>query len=153
MQPSDIIVSDASCLILLQKIKAFEVLNQLFANIITTPQVQSEYGDKLPEWITITQVKDTALMYALNESVDEGEASAIALTIETPRSIILIDDLKGRKLAKRLGLNLMGVLGLLLKAKENHIIGGVKQYTDLIQQTDFRVTRELINYVLEQAGE
>src|ERR1700744_2490310 len=118
MQQSDIVVSDASCLILLQKIIAFEVLNLLFDHIITTPQVQSEYGDELPDWIIIKEVKDVALMETLNESVDIGEASAIALTIETPRSMILIDDLKGRKLAKKLGLNFMGVLGLLLKAKE-----------------------------------
>ena len=98
-------------------------------------------------------VKDIALLHTLNETVDLGEASAITLTIETPGSTILIDDLKGRKLAKRLGLNFMGVLGMLLKAKQHNIIAAVKPFTNAIQQTDFRVTEELINYVLEQAGE
>lgn len=140
-------------LILLQKINALEILNQLYNQVITTPQVESEYGDNLPHWISVKAVKDTALLQILNETVDLGEASAITLTIETPGSSILIDDLKGRKLAKRLGLNFMGVLGMLLKAKQHNLITAVKPFIYRIRQTDFRVTEELIIYLLEQAGE
>jgi predicted nucleic acid-binding protein len=153
MQGFDLIISDASCLILLDKINAFDVLRRLSKSVVRTPEVKAEFGNNLPDWIIIKLVRDIPLMEALNETVDRGEASAIALALEIKSAFVLIDDLKGRKLAKRLGLNFMGVLGMLLKAKEHNIIQTVAPYINQIQQTDFRVTQSLIDYVLEQAGE
>ncbi|GAA3974041.1 DUF3368 domain-containing protein [Mucilaginibacter dorajii] len=92
-------------------------------------------------------------MEVLKESIDPGEASAIALAIETPNSLVIVDDLKGRKLAKRMSLSIMGTLGMLLKAKQQNVIPLVKPYIDLIQETDFRLSQAIISYVLEQAGE
>jgi predicted nucleic acid-binding protein len=153
MQEFEVIISDTSCMILLDKIDAFDVLKQLSNAVVTTPEIETEFGDNLPDWIKIRSVQDISLMEALNQTVDPGEASAIALAIEIPGSFVMIDDLKGRKLAKRLGLNFMGVLGMLLKAKEHNIIQKVTPYINSIQQTDFRVTQSLIDYVFEQAGE
>lgn len=84
MRASKRIISDTSCLVILQKIDGFEVLKALYPQVITTPEVQQEYGDGLPTWIDIRPVQDIALMDAFKETVDEGEASAIALAMETP---------------------------------------------------------------------
>jgi predicted nucleic acid-binding protein len=148
-----IIITDTSCFILLDKIEAFEVLHKLFQNVTTTPEIQREFGSDLPSWVQIRSVKDIALMEVLKGSVDPGEASAIALAMETPNSLIIVDDLKGRKLATRMELNFMGTLGLLLKAKEHHIISHIRPYIDKIQITDFRISQSIVNYVLESAGE
>ena len=43
-----IIISDASCLILLDKIGELEILNKLFGIIITTSEVAKEFGQPLP---------------------------------------------------------------------------------------------------------
>ncbi len=149
----NIIITDTSCLILLEKIDAFGVLKYLFKNITTTPEIKNEFGTGLPEWIAIKPVKDIALFEVLKENVDPGEASAIALAIETPNSLVIIDDLKARKLAKRMALDLMGTLGMLLKAKQHGIIPNIRLYVDRIQATDFRVSSAIIAYVLETAGE
>lgn len=153
LQEYNIIITDTSCLILLEKINGFDVLRRLFTNITTTPEIKTEFGANLPVWITISPVKDIALMAVLKESIDPDEASAIALAIETPNSLVIVDDLKGRKLAKRMSLSIMGTLGMLLKAKQQNVITLVKPYIDLIQETDFRVSQLIISYVLEQAGE
>lgn len=49
--------------------------------------------------------------------LDSGEASAIALSLEIENSLLLIDDLKARKIANRLHLNYSGTFGLILRAK------------------------------------
>ncbi|SEA10504.1 DUF3368 domain-containing protein [Pedobacter hartonius] len=153
IQEYSIIITDTSCFILLDKIKAFDILHRLFRNVTTTPEILIEFGGDLPEWIQIRSVKDNTLMEVLKESVDPGEASAIALAIETPNSLIIVDDLKGRKLATRMNLNFMGTLGMLLKAKEHQIISHIKPYIEKIQMTDFRLSQAVISYALELAGE
>jgi predicted nucleic acid-binding protein len=50
--------------------------------------------------------------------LDKGEASAIALTLEVENGVLIIDDLKGRKIAKKLNLKFSGMFGLILKAKQ-----------------------------------
>lgn len=149
----NIIITDTSCFITLEKIGAFEILHQVFKNVATTPEIEEEFGSKLPGWIEIRSVKDLALQEVFKETVDPGEASAIALAMETSNAILIIDDLKGRKLASRMALSFMGTLGLLVKAKEYGVILAVRPYIEKIQATDFRISPALVNLVLERAGE
>ena len=52
------IISDTSCLILLDKIGQLEILNKLFGIITTTTEVADEYGQELPPWFEIRQPSD-----------------------------------------------------------------------------------------------
>jgi predicted nucleic acid-binding protein len=54
--------------------------------------------------------------------LDTGEASAIALAMETVNSTLIIDEKKGRKFAKNLGLQIIGTLKILLLAKQHRLI-------------------------------
>jgi predicted nucleic acid-binding protein len=121
--------------------------------VLTTPEVQDEFGAGLPTWITIQSAKDVALMEAFSESVDPGEASAIALAMEMRNCVVIVDDRKGRNLARRMELDFIGTLGMLLKAKEHGVITELRPYIDKIQQTNFRVSDAIIDFVLRQAGE
>ena len=51
MQENKVVITDASCFILLDKIDAFPVLNELFSSVITTPEIAAEYGKRLPVWM------------------------------------------------------------------------------------------------------
>ena len=51
------VITDASCFIILNKIESLSLLNQLFTTVITTPEIEAEYGN-LPEWVTILPVKN-----------------------------------------------------------------------------------------------
>ena len=75
------IISDTSCLILLDKIGELEILNKLFGTITTTAEVAGEFGQQLPAWFEIRQPADKNYQSIIAESIDKGEASAIALAI------------------------------------------------------------------------
>ncbi len=85
--------------------------------------------------------------------LDEGEASAIALSFEVENSILLIDDLKGRKIAERLYLRYSGTLGLILKAKQIGKIKSVREILEKVKNTNFRFSEKLLNTIIEEAGE
>jgi predicted nucleic acid-binding protein len=146
------IISDASCLILLEKIGELELLNKLYGTIITTEEVAMEFGNPLPPWLEIKAVNKN-YQSIIEASLDKGEASAIALAIEYEECLLIIDDLKGRKFAYQLGLTIIGTLGIILDAKLAGIIPSAKQLLIKIKQTNFRLTERLELWILNRAGE
>ncbi len=125
-----IVISDTSCLIILSNINELEILKHLYGEIITTIEISKEFGEPLPEWIKIKSPDDTLNLRVLQQQIDIGEASAIALAIETPDCIIILDDLKARKIAEKYGLKITGTLGIILYAHEKGIIKSVKVFLD-----------------------
>ena len=85
--------------------------------------------------------------------VDKGEASAIALALETPGSTLIIDDYRARKVAQKLNLKFTGTIGVLVKAKLIGVIPLIKPYLELIIQTNFRITAEIEQQALKEVGE
>jgi len=150
---STVVITDTSCLIILEKIALLPVLHQLFSVVLTTPEIAAEYRSPLPEWIIIISVKDKSLQQKLTSMVDKGEASAIALAHEIENKYLITDDLEARKLSIKLGLSIIGTLGVLLRAKQEGYISAVKPFVELIKQTDFRVSDDLYQTVLRKAGE
>jgi len=61
--------------------------------------------------------------------------------------------MKGRKLAQKLNLNIIGTLGLILIAKREGILPQIKPIFDKIQGTNFRIAPGLLEDILKQAGE
>jgi predicted nucleic acid-binding protein len=148
-----VVISDTTCLILLHKLDAFEVLRNIYPQTITTPEVLREFGEGLPSWITIQSVKNSSLVDLFRESVDQGEASAIALAIELTNCLLIVDDRKARKLANQMNIEFIGTLGMLVEAKNKGAIAQVRPYLDKIQKTNFRVSQDIVDYVLELAKE
>ncbi len=93
------IISDASCLILLDKIDALQVLQSVYGSIVTIHEVASEFGRDLPSWIQIADPADKEHLKTIEQTLDKGEASAIALALEFEDCLLIIDELKGRKYA------------------------------------------------------
>jgi hypothetical protein len=48
-----IVITDTNCFVLLEKINALFVLHELFAIVLTTPEIVKEYGDELPDWVIV----------------------------------------------------------------------------------------------------
>jgi len=147
------IISDTSCLILLHNIGELEILHKLFGIIITTEEVVIEYGEILPEWVEIKQPKDTNYNLLFDKRLGKGEASAIALAIELKDCLLIMDDLKARKTAQHLGLTVVGTLGLIVDAKLIGIIPTIKPILKKIRNTNFRISKQLENILLEYANE
>lgn len=89
----------------------------------------------------------------LSGYLDAGEATSIALASEYEDSLLIIDEIKGRKAAKEMGIPVTGSLGVLIAAKNKGHLKAVKPIIDKIQKTNFRISKELIDRVLEKVNE
>lgn len=148
-----IVISDTSTLILFHKIDEFNLLHKVYKALITTPEIAEEFGEKLPDWIKIQTVSDKKYQDFLETQVDYGEASAIALATEFDDVLLLLDDLKARKLATQLKFKITGALGVIHKAKQMSIIDKVKPLIDKLLLTDFRVADNIIEEILKLNNE
>lgn len=147
------IIADTSCLITLTSIGQLELLHTVYGNVITTPEVKQEFGQPLPPWINLQTPADTYRQRILEITVDKGEASVIALSLEMPESIIVLDDQKARNIAERLELVITGTIGVLIKAKLNGIIPSIIPHLQKMKTVGFYVTRDLEQEALKQANE
>jgi predicted nucleic acid-binding protein len=150
---SNVIILDTSCLILLSKINELDLLKQLSGKVYITSIIQKEYRKGIPAWIEIVDPSDNHYQTILEMDLDKGEASSIALSLEIENGILIIDDLKGRKVAEKLSLKYSGTFGMILKAKELGIIKSVKPILEKVRLTDFRFTEDLFQTMLKEAGE
>lgn len=148
-----IIVSDTSSLILLHKINRLELLHSLFGKIIITTLVAKEFGETLPDYIEIKSPKNSNYQKILERVLDKGEASVIALALENSDSLLIIDELKERREAKALGINITGILGILIASKKKGIIDSVSEILNEIKETNFRISEQLIKEVKSKCGE
>ena len=150
---SNLVIADTTCFILLDKINELELLKQLFDEVTTTREVAQEFRKNLPPWITIKSVEDQKYQSVLELEVDRGEASAIALSIESTGSLLILDDLQARKLAEKLGLRYTGTLGVIARAKREGVISSVKPIIEKIRSTNFRFSEEVFAIIIKTAGE
>ena len=147
------IISDTSCLIILTNIGELDLLKRVYGQIITTSDIEKEFGEKLPDWIMIENVKDQSTQRILELQIDKGESSAISLSLELSNSTLILDDFKARKIAQQLGLSVTGTIGVIVKAKLNGIIPSIKPYIERIKETNFRISDEIEIQALKQAEE
>lgn len=147
------IISDTSCLVILEKIKELELLHRLFGTIFTTSEIKDEFGLPLPEWVQIKEVRNKNYQSIIEATLDKGEASAIALALELEDCLLIIDDLKGRKFANQLGLKITGTFGVLVEAKLSGTIPSVKPILEKIKTTNFRIGEQFEALILKKAGE
>lgn len=149
----NIIISDTSCFIILTNIGELQLLQKLYSKISTTLEIATEFGEPLPEWVEILYVKSKDTQRLLEMQIDKGESSAIALALEIPDSLLILDDIKARKVATQLGLSITGTLGIIIKAKLEGIIPSVIPILNKIKQTDFRLSDEVELQVLKASME
>ena len=116
------IVSDATTLIVLGKLDRYDLLENLFKKIYIPQEVMREVSKKSDgiskkinahHLFEIKQISDFSLLNLLDGLLDLGESEAIVLAKEL-HMILLIDEKKGRKIAKSMGLDIIGLLGVLI---------------------------------------
>jgi predicted nucleic acid-binding protein len=137
----------------LTNISQLDLLQKVYGKITTTIEILTEYGEPLPDWVEIERVKDNYRQQLLEMQVDAGEASAIALALETPDSTIIIDDYRARRIAEKLKLNYTGTIGVIVRAKLKGIIPSIKPILAKIKQTDFRLASDVELQALKEANE
>ena len=143
------IISDTSCLILLSKIGELNILHTMFGNVAITKTIADEFGDDLPEFFNVIDNSNDKLLKVLELDLDKGEASAIALALDSDTPLLIIDDMKGRKMCAKLHLKLTGTMGILLKAVQLGIIQNPDELVAKIQSSNFRISDDILNLFLK----
>ena len=83
-----------------------------------------------------------------------GETAALALAVAMPEAVLLMDERRGRRAARMLGLTTTGVLGLLMWAKQSgHIESLAQAIHDLRTKDSFFIAPELLRQALIEVGE
>lgn len=145
--PERIVIADTSCLIILTSIGELDLLREVFGEVAITEEISKEFGDKTPTWIKILQAPSN-LSKALKATIDEGEASAVALALDFgAESLLILDDLRARKYAKKVGLNVLGTIGVIVRAQKRGHIANALDIIGKIQQTNFRLSPKIIEEV------
>lgn len=117
------IVSNTSPIINLAAIGELDLLRDLYGSIMIPPAVYHEIvvvGTGQPgaaevrasSWISVRAPADMVLVAQLSNELDSGEAEAITLAIELGADQLLIDERLGRNVAARLGVPVIGLLGI-----------------------------------------
>jgi uncharacterized protein len=160
-----IVVSDTSPLCNLALIDHLWLLKSIYQTVIIPTIVADELtAAKNPtiatipqlDWIQSRSLTNLTISTQLqrDRGLDAGEANAIALALELQADDLLIDERLGRREARQLGLPMIGILGILLAAKQRQLISAVQPLMDaLIQQANFRVSPKLYQQVLNLANE
>ncbi|PIQ16749.1 MAG: DUF3368 domain-containing protein, partial [Flavobacteriales bacterium CG18_big_fil_WC_8_21_14_2_50_32_9] len=89
----------------------------------------------------------------LDAYADAGETQAMLLYKEVAADYLLIDDKRGRKVAKINQIQTIGSLGVLLQAKRAGLIPSVAPLLAQISATPIFMNADLIKTVLDLAGE
>jgi uncharacterized protein len=145
------VVSDSTCLIGLERIGKLQILPALFDPIMIPPEVGREFGNS-SAWMQTENLTDHLLTAALRLVVDAGEAEAIALASEKT-CLLICDDKQARAAAKRLGVTVIGTVGVLVRAKQNGVVSAIKPILDDLEINGFFISHALREEALKLVGE
>lgn len=160
-----IVVSDTTAITYLSKIREISLLRDLFKIIYIPEAVYHELtrqGDHIPgsrevksfNWIRVQKAPNMERVRKLFKTpLHPGESEAIGLALHMGAHLLIMDERDGRKEAMSQGLKVTGMLGVFLKAKEQNRIPAVKPYLDKLRITNFKLSPQLYDAVLVQAGE
>lgn len=155
-----IVISDTSVISNLIQIDRLRILKELYTEIIIPESVKNEverlrdFGVDLEEfstadWIFINNPINQQLEAELLESLDKGESAAIALAHELQADYLAIDERAGRRMAKSLGIKIIGLIGILIQAKEADIIEKVTPFLDqLISEANFYISEQFYEQIV-----
>ena len=160
-----IVVSDTSPIGNLIQIGRLELLREVFQEVLVPPVVSEEimelcnFGIDLSaftqaSWIRIQAVGDYTKINDLLVDLDAGESQAIALAQELSADWILMDERAGTKIAENLGLHPIGLVGVLIKAKEKRLIDAVAPIIlELREKAGFWMSDKFLARIKNELGE
>jgi predicted nucleic acid-binding protein len=153
-----LVVSDATPLQALVRLGHVQVLPALYEQIVIPPAVASELSHRntptevrvwlatKPPWLSITAPAHVSPTLASGA----GEREAISLAMELHADYLLVDDKEARTVARSLGLQITGTIGILeLAAAKNLIL--IRPAIQKLRETGFFIDEDIIAKVLNRA--
>ena len=154
-----ILIADSSALVALSIVNQLDVLEKIFGEVYVPRAVYNEVrqenkeeSKKLEEYCK-NRVLDISTPFNFNITLGQGESEAIVLYEEKNANFLLCDDKKAKKFAKGFGINVIGSLGILLKAKESNLIDTLSPLIELLRDSSIFIDDKTYELVLKMAGE
>lgn len=160
MPDDELVVSDTSPLLNLALIDQLGLVREQFSTVIVPEQVWDELlagEDGVPglralrddDALTVDSVPETPLFAEFLHELDRGEAAALTYAVETDADLVLLDERDARQVARRHGLSITGVVGILLRAALEEQID-LQTNLDALRDAGFWLSEELYTEALEQ---
>lgn len=154
-----VVVADTGPLIILAGINQLSLLPDMYGSVVIPEAVYAELrlGSShreteilaqgiQQEWLKVLPVDDSnkSTLQELQRVVDPGEAEAILLAETMNCRFLLIDDRKGRIIAAKRGLTIVGAAGILLAAKQRQRIEAVCPLIHEMRKIGYRLSRPIV---------
>lgn len=156
-------VSNTSPILYLFRVDGLQWLDRLFDRIWVPVAVDEELRAGLAQGHHAPRLADYPFLQLTEPSsvpsdwlvrdLGTGEIAAMALALEKPSAIVLLDDLLARRIAQASGLQVWGTLRVVLTVKERGWIPAVRPVIDQLQEAGLWVSEEVKRRVLDLAGE
>ncbi|HBJ82948.1 MAG TPA: DUF3368 domain-containing protein [Verrucomicrobiales bacterium] len=160
-----IVIADTSVLLNLALVGHIQLLRVLFGTIVIPVPVKDEFerlaattgrftGLVLPEWVRVDTAALTAMDDEILRQLDPGEAAAILLAVKLHADAVLMDESEGRAIAQARGLRTIGILGILIQARQAGHLEAIRPVIEaLLSKAKFRLSDTLVNHALEMCQE
>jgi len=156
-------ITNTSPLLYLYRIEAIEWLPKLFEEVWTPEAVKNELlagrnkGYDVPNpvdypWLNIVDPKSMPSEW-LALGLGAGEIAAMALALENPSHVVLLDDGLARRTAQVAGLQVWGTLKILLEAKSQGLVEEIAPFVANLSEAGMWVSVEVKQRILALAGE
>lgn len=160
--PENPVISNNSPLVALWHLDRLSLLRDLYTEVWIPQEVEKEFlGTKTKSrqealnnapWIKTVDLADSEKV-SVYDRLDSGEAAVLALANEHETRLIIIDEKKARQEVLKIGLPFIGTVGILLKAKEEGLIGEIKPLLITLQGKGMYLDESLVTYALREADE
>jgi predicted nucleic acid-binding protein len=157
-----LIVCDSSALVALALCGHLDLLDAIYGQVLIPRTVFDEStfpgkpgAESIAAWAEgkVAEITDTEAALAFGGLLDKGEADAITLYLERKADTLLIDEKKGRKVAKVYGLNVKGSMGVLLAGKEKGLVEAIRPCVDILRHSTIRISPEIYRLALRAVDE
>jgi predicted nucleic acid-binding protein len=159
---SDVWVVNASPIIVLAKVDRLHLLRDLSKELLIPEVVATEVLAGPPSdparhalergWgptITADQIAPDLLEWGLGV----GETAVLAVAIERRPATAVLDDAAARTCARALGIEVIGTLGVVLRAKKKALIPSAADVLKSLRAAGFRLDDSTIRSALQGVGE
>lgn len=156
-------IVDAGPLIFLARLNRLDLLKMTAEHVFVPTAVLEEIRSKpdptlsmingvLGNWLSECKLNNPGLMKLLL-GLGAGEREVLMQAFEQHASIVIIDDQDARRVTRRLGLKLIGTIGLLLVGKKRGIVSSVRAEIEQLEASGFWISKSLRLEALKEAGE
>ncbi len=163
-----IVISDTTPIISLLKAGKLELLEKLYQKVVVPEAVFDELtanADYEDEWediihcsfLSVEKVHNLESVNILRNvtGLDAGESESLILYGERQADLLLIDERKGRGVARKMSVKHVGTMGVLMQAFDEGVITAeeIRKILEILLENDIRLSRKLCNKVLAYVGQ